>query len=1305
MYAKCSAGIAFAEALIMLRHDFESAKVQKYTEFRRIKWNPGTLLSPKFKNPLKSRVLFCGFCGSMHLYEIPRPSFIMRTKHLFLAVLSAFFLFLEANGQKRPEAKYPSLFWEITGNGLKKPSYLFGTMHVSSKMVFHLSDSFYLAIRNVDAVALELNPDLWQEQMVSMDNMKRNYLDFVQAPGGDYLNENSFRVGKYNEELKRAMSTEPTAVNSLLYRSFKSKEDFEEDTFLDLYIFQTGKKLGKRSTGVEDYFETEKIVMEAYADMANEKKKKYVDMDGESGADMEEKIQDAYRKGDLDLMDSLDKKMERSDAFREKFLYKRNEIQANSIDTIMKKSSLFVGVGAAHLAGDRGVIELLRKKGYRLRPVKMTDRGAVQKENIDKLKVPVEFKTRIADDGFYSVDMPGPLFKLRDENQPLNRRQYSDMSNGSYYLVTRVKTHAAFLGQNENDVLKYTDSILYENIPGKILSKKIITRNGYKGYDISNRTRRGDIQRYNIFITPFEILIFKIGGTGNYAEGREAERFFSSIRFREKKNMPLLYEPGQGGFSVRFPQPPYASIEKNEEDNTERWEYEAVDSASGTAYLVIKRPVYNFRFLDQDSFDLGMIGESFRNPDQFEKQLYRKPGLFFGYPCLDVKEKMKDGTDLTAKYVIHGPHYYVIAARGGKGKNDFNDFFESFRFTGYKYKAPVNFTDTFFHFTVNTPVAPVLDEGLRGLIEKTSADIANGYNSGANKAYWPKTKNGLFRNDSTGEMIGVSIQEFPRYYYLKKPALFWKDELESFYRNDMVLYRSDSLLTGGKISGYRFTLRDTGSSRTISRMLMLKGNFMYSLVTMGDTLSAPGNFVRSFFDSFKPDETIAQKNIFENRLEDFFTDLFSKDSTVHARAKQSIPNIYYGEKGIPGIMDAINRLHISDKDYFETKSALIGELGYIRDTANPRVVSLLRKMYEQIGDTSTFQFDILLALIRHKTADSYAALKTLLLQDPPVFENRYDCNRMFGRLDDSLKLTASLFPDLLQLVSLDDYKENIIHLLSAAVDSNLISGADYANYFSKIYFDARILLKKQQSKDEAAMMEELKKTDPDTDPVRYDNDSYKQSGLGEYSTLLMPYYDKNSNVQKYFEKLLNSRDLNIRLHTAVLMLRNHKEVADSIINSLVTKELCRAELYSALEKVKRLDKFPVKYRNQVDMARSLLLADKEYDNVDSLVFLNKQQVAYSAKRGAVYFFKYRVKKEDDWKIGISGLQPENDKEISSDDDLVVMTDKKLKPGEPMQEQLQKELQKLLFSFHKSGKYFFSSERNYDRYNGASDYGD
>jgi hypothetical protein len=270
-----------------------------------------------------------------------------------------------------------------------------------------------------------------------------------------------------------ALSTEPPVVNSLLYRSYKTRDDFEEDTFLDLYIFQAGRKLGKLAAGVEDYYESEKLVLEAYRDMANEKKKKEIDLDGESYSSILQKLQNAYRYGDLDLMDSLDNLMEKSPAFREKFLYKRNEIQADAIDSNIRHRSLFAGVGAAHLPGNRGVIELLRKKGYQLRAVRMTDRDAAQKEAINKLKVPVQFSKQESADGFYSVDVPGTLYSLDNNNQELHRNQFADMSNGAYYLVTRFKTYASFIHQTGN-ISKKIDSVLYEHIPGSILSKKMI---------------------------------------------------------------------------------------------------------------------------------------------------------------------------------------------------------------------------------------------------------------------------------------------------------------------------------------------------------------------------------------------------------------------------------------------------------------------------------------------------------------------------------------------------------------------------------------------------------------------------------------------------------------------------------------------------------------------------------------------------------------------------------------------------------------------------------------------------------------
>src|SRR5215468_11568844 len=113
-------------------------------------------------------------------------------KIVLLALLVSFALLTGAQTNSNPK-KYPSLFWEITGNGLSRPSYLFGTMHVSSKLVFHLPDSFYLAIKNVDVVALETNPESWQEDLVKydVDNFyggMNPYLRNYRSVPNDFLN-------------------------------------------------------------------------------------------------------------------------------------------------------------------------------------------------------------------------------------------------------------------------------------------------------------------------------------------------------------------------------------------------------------------------------------------------------------------------------------------------------------------------------------------------------------------------------------------------------------------------------------------------------------------------------------------------------------------------------------------------------------------------------------------------------------------------------------------------------------------------------------------------------------------------------------------------------------------------------------------------------------------------------------------------------------------------------------------------------------------------------------------------------------
>jgi uncharacterized protein YbaP (TraB family) len=1223
---------------------------------------------------------------------------------LMLRKLTALFLlFFVINytfAQTFKTPKYPSLFWEITGNGMKKPSYLFGTMHVSNKLAFHLSDSFYNAIQRTDMVALELNPENWQKDMVRMSAAQEQLANFYKDNTTQYINESSFSIDDYYDRLKAALTADPQQINSLLYRTFSVQQDYEENTYLDLYIYQTGRKFGKLAGGVEDYYQTQRILFEAYAAMAKERMKKTQDVNRDATGDIDKKIQDAYRHGDLDLLDSLERVSFNSPAYTEKFLYERNKIQANSIDTLIKQHSIFVGVGAAHLPGNKGVIELLRKKGYTLRPIFMQDRDATAKESVEKLKVPVNFYNVTTDDGFIQLKMPGPLYKmpLSNYNNANDNWQYADMNNGVYYMLTRVKTHQGLLNQNTNDILKKTDSLLYENIPGKIISKKPIEKNGYKGFDITNRTRRGDLQRYNIFITPFEILVFKMSGTDDYVNGDEATTFFNSISFTIPAQPASIFTSSTAGFHIRFPQHPQANKNTYSTDGIDKWEFECNDSISGNTYAVYKKTVTNLSFMEEDTFDISLIEQSLKSSDIIDKEIARSFVKADGHDALRMQFISKNGNFINAEAVLKGPQYFLLTQTSHK-KNIDTSFFNSFGFNDIQYPSSTFYTDTLLDFQVKTPVQPTLDSSLTHIMYEMLHD-ENLVSQIQKENYWPKNQYAMFKSDSTGEAVLVSMYDYPKYYYAKDSATFWKKQL-NFNNDDAYIYSETAYKPCDSCQGYKVYWRDTNTVRQIINYKILKNNKLYNLYTITDTGNNQSSFIKDFFQSFTPINK-NEPSVYSIKINKFFTDLYSKDSLTKAKARSAIPNIYYGPENIDKIVSFINNLNYGEQDYFDMKQKFIAELGYIDDSCcADKVVNALEDIYKKTADTAYFQNEVFWALQNLETKTSYDSLKKLLLQDPPLFNDNEGYSDFFEKFEDSLQLSRSLFPEILQLTSIEDYKEPVIDLLATLLDSGFIQSKDYASYFSKIYFDAKIEMKKQQNAEEKLLEQQSQKAfNEDKQDNIYSPDNYYASDIDEYATLLLPFYDSSAVLPKFFERLLQSKDTGLQLRTAVLLIKNHKPVADSILNNIASKDSYRSQLLKKLEEINHVDLFPLKYKKQDLIARSLLANDSEKTDFADIEPAGKELVNIKDEKGYVYFFKYKLKKDDDWQIGISGPQPENLKQVSTNDILTSITNEKLTDDKPEAEQFNDQLLRLILKLHKSAAHFFEdveSAYNYDDY--------
>lgn len=1171
---------------------------------------------------------------------------------LLLAMCSAAFA---QSGQK-----YQGLLWEITGNNLAKPSYLFGTMHVSNKLAFHLSDSFYHCIRNADVVSLETDPQQLQEDFSKSKMLKLSSSYMTTMSRRSLMPKDAFTISSYGDLVRNGLTYRPEMINHLLYRSFSSQEDFEEDTFLDMYIYQVGSKLGKRATGVESFEESERLMLEAYRDAAKEAKtrKNNTSTYDISPAETRNLLNDAYRRGDLDLLDSLSNKQNSSPAFLEKFLYKRNENMFIAIDSIIRRSSLFAGVGAAHLPGERGLIHMLRKAGYTVRPISITNRDSEQKDQLEKMKAPVVFRPYVSDDGWIQAELPGKLYNFSNLTM-LQQLQYADLANGAYYLVSRIKTNALSLGQSEQDVLQKIDSLLYENIPGKIISRQQIKNSGYTGFDIRNRTRRGDLQRYHIFATPFEIFIFKISGNGEYAAGEEADRFFASIRL---KPMPMpewsIYQPAEGSFSVKLPHQPVHSNNVALRSMSKRQEYEALDKKTGNSYLIIRKNIQDYSMLEEDTVELSFAEESFQQSQFIKQQKSRRLFTWLGHPCLEIVNQNTDNSYTQTRFLLQGANYYVLSARYQQDKKTAQEFFNTFTLRNPQYKNFQAHKDTALYFSVQTAVKGEDRDVAEEFVGNGNDEDEEEYTD-----YLYSVKEQKFQSDSTGETVHVSFQKIHRYYSVKDSAEYWNNKEKSLSNNgDLVVYaKKYEKLPGWESCLYQ--MRDTNSTKNFLYKIFLRKGAVYTLSSITDNISGPSAFITTFYDTFTPEDTLAGTSIYRSKTPLLLEDFYSKDSVFRKQARQSIVNVNYRDEDAPALIRMIKGWSASEKNYLEVKNDLLEQLGTIK---HPEILPFLRQAYQAANDTSSLQFSILTALLHQQTRESHDVFRELVLKEIPVFGEMNQPSGLFTPLYDSLRLSAALFPDLMQFTALTDYKNQVYTLLSELADSGYIRPDVYKEQVNQIAFDARVHLQKQLSREQEANGQD-EETELSIEAANYEN-----YPLHNFAVMLLPYRNTNKNAERFFARYETMKNSGQQILRAQLYLRNKLPVSDSLLEDIAGREKYRVKLWEALEKIGMTGKFPAKYAKQESIARSVLYTTESYDTrIDTLVLLAKQQTTHRFRKGTVYIYKYRKKESDRWLLAVSGMQPENGNELSAADALTQLTELPFLADKPWQEQFTK----------------------------------
>jgi len=182
-----------------------------------------------------------------------------------------------------------------------------------------------------------------------------------------------------------------------------------------------------------------------------------------------------------------------------------------------------------------------------------------------------------------------------------------------------------------------------------------------------------------------------------------------------------------------------------------------------------------------------------------------------------------------------------------------------------------------------------------------------------------------------------------------------------------------------------------------------------------------------------------------------------------------------------------------------------------------------------------------------------------------------------------------------------------------------------------------------------------------------------------------------------------------------LLIRNNKTYPDSLLNYFGRLDEYRYELYRDLKELKKISIYPRQYYNHLDLARSKIIAERTYDKPDSLVFADKLPADVNGKKGFIYFFKYKTKKDDvTWKLASVGLVPEDPKQFEFEDnngkkgdrffeydnysnssryDFTAFSNTRIKAGESLGGQLNKEMKRMIYSKRKSAKEFYDKARS------------
>ena len=260
-----------------------------------------------------------------------------------------------------------SLLWKIEGNGCV-PSYMYGTMHLIEEEYYNFTDPMAERVMGSDAIIMEVGgmPDPFAAlEMMTLDS----------GNVADYFTKEQMT------ELLAFMDSEMGVTTEMFHKMYGGMKpffimqnitqlNFEGPTeSYDLTIMQLAGENEIPLIGFET-FEQQLGFFDAVSqeDMASMIMESIQDPKGQR-KEMK-KLMKLYSKQKVDkFIPLMTKQSPEFMQFADLFLYDRNKAWIPTLKKEISDKQCFVAVGAAHLFGEGGVIDLMEKEGYTITPI------------------------------------------------------------------------------------------------------------------------------------------------------------------------------------------------------------------------------------------------------------------------------------------------------------------------------------------------------------------------------------------------------------------------------------------------------------------------------------------------------------------------------------------------------------------------------------------------------------------------------------------------------------------------------------------------------------------------------------------------------------------------------------------------------------------------------------------------------------------------------------------------------------------------------------------------------------------------